>query len=233
MINARSYWVTGAANGVGLALAQGLLEQGHRVAASGKDCQELNALAAQHGANLLCLDGQLQDASEAHAVNALLQARWGALDGLIINAGTCDYLPTDLPANELIGAIATSNLLASEHALAIALALLAKGDRPQVMGLVSRYSALQLGEPTQPLRGANSLPQWFRTQRQHLQDQGIDLTLVAPGSLKAPVTSEVLAIPEDWTATRAAAELIKRLEARQPELVLEVLDPTQLWPLPH
>ena len=100
------------------------------------------------------------------------------------------------------------------------------------MAILSRYSALQLFEPNQPLTGGNSLPTWLNEQRATLQTLGIDLTVVAPQLLKSPVTS-AQAVPEPWSAQSAAQELLSRLEQRQPQLVLEVLKPSELWPLPE
>lgn len=156
---------------------------------------------------------------------------WCALDGLIINAGTSDYLADDVADSELFEAIVTDNQLAGEHCLAKALPLLAKGNSPQVMAVFNRYSALQLHAPTQAPAGWNNMPQWMREQRQALKAQGVELTVVGPQSLKTPVTP-AQAIPEAWTPQNAAEELLRRWPQREPELVLEALDLTSLWPLP-
>ncbi|WP_194789890.1 SDR family oxidoreductase [Pseudomonas sp. UFMG81] len=226
MSNPRSFWITGATNGLGLALVERLLDQGQRVAASGMDSQELDDLDGQ----LTRLPGQLHEMSQAEVAAQRLQAQWGALDTLIINAGTCDYLTNDVADTELFDMIVSSNLRATEHCLGAAVPLLARGQKPQVMVILNRYSALQRFEPTQPPNGENSLPQWLRDQRTSLQTLGIDLTVVAPQSLRDPVTL-AQAVPEDWTPQTAAAALLARLEQRQPELVLEALSLNSLWPL--
>jgi NAD(P)-dependent dehydrogenase (short-subunit alcohol dehydrogenase family) len=228
--NARTFWVTGAGNGLGLALVEQLLEQGHRVAASGKDGQGLDALASRHGSKLLRLPWQLHDEEQASSACQQLCHAWGALDSLIINAGTSDYLADDMPDSELFETIVSTNQLAGEHSLTKALTLLAKGNSPQVMAIFNRYSALQLHAPTQVTAGWNNMPQWLREERQALKERGIALTVVAPQSIKTPVTS-VQAAPDAWTPQTAAEELLRRLPLREPELVLEVLDLSSLWPL--
>ncbi|MGO3986976.1 SDR family oxidoreductase [Pseudomonas sp. SAS7] len=230
MTDSRSFWVTGASNGLGLALVERLLEQGHRVAASAKESDELNRLAAQHGRRFLRLPWRLH--AEPDAADACQQIchAWGSLDGLIINAGTSDYLPDDVADSELFEAIASTNQLAGELCLTKALPLLAKGDSPQVMALFNRYSALQLYAPTQVIAGWNNLPQWMREQRKPLKELGIGLTVVAPQSLKVTVTS-VQAIPEQWTPQSVAQELLRRWPQGEPELILETLDVSSLWPL--
>jgi len=228
--DSRSFWVTGASNGLGLALVERLLEQGHRVAASAKESDELNRLAAQHGRRFLRLPWQLH--AEPDAADACQQIchAWCSLDGLIINAGTSDYLPADVADSELFEAIGSTNQLAGELCLSKALPLLAKGDSPQVMALFNRYSALQLYAPTQVIAGWNNLPQWMREQRKPLKELGIGLTVVAPQSLKVPVTS-MQAIPEEWTPQGVAEALLRRWPQGEPELILETLDVSSLWPL--
>ncbi|WP_201207396.1 SDR family NAD(P)-dependent oxidoreductase [Pseudomonas sp. S37] len=231
MTNSRRFWVTGASNGLGLALVEQMLAQGHRVAVSGKDDQVLEALAVKHGSLLLRLPWQLHEEQQAASAAQQICHAWCGLDGLVINAGTSDYLADDVADNELIEAIVTSNQLATEHCLASALPLLAKGDSPQVMAVFNRYSALQLYAPTQTTAGWNNIPQWVREQRNALKAHGVTFTVVGPQSLKTPVTSAP-AIPEAWTPESAAAELLQRWPQGEPELVLETLDLSGLWPLP-
>jgi len=228
--NARNIWVTGASNGLGLALVEELLAGGHRVAASGKHSKALDALAARYGSQLLRLPWELHEEKQAAQASQQICHAWCVLDGLIINAGTSDYLADDVVDSELFEAIVTANQLAGEHCLASALPLLAKGDSPQVMAVFNRYSALQLYAPTQVTAGWNNMPQWMREQRQALKAQGVELTVVGPQSLKAPVTT-AQAIREAWTPQNAAEELLRRWPQREPELVLEVLDLSSLWPL--
>ncbi|MCO7521152.1 MULTISPECIES: SDR family oxidoreductase [unclassified Pseudomonas] len=223
----RSFWVTGASHGLGLAMVEQLLDQGHRVAASGRDSQQLDALGERHGASLLRLPGLLTEASQAVAMRQRLLDKWGALDGLIINAGACDYLPDNTTLGNLFEMIVQSNMSASERALNCALPALMQGARPQVMVIFNRYSALQLYDPTQPPSGVNSLPKGVREQRQLLLDRGIDLTVVAPPPMSEPL------MPDAWTAQSAAAVLIAELEQRHPELMLEALGMNNLWPLPE
>jgi NAD(P)-dependent dehydrogenase (short-subunit alcohol dehydrogenase family) len=228
--SARSFWVTGASNGLGLALVERLLEQGYRVAASGRECEALDTLGERFAQQLLHLPGQLQVLEQVDAASTVLLNTWGSVDCLIINAGTSDYLADDVPDDELFEAIASSNLVASEHCLTSALPLLTKGDAPQVMAILNRYSASQLFAPTQVASGFNSTAQWFREQRQVLDKLQISLTVVGSQSLKTPVTT-AQAIPEAWTPESAAEELLRRLPQREPELVLETLDLSSLWPL--
>ncbi|MNY78787.1 hypothetical protein D3C86_2191790 [compost metagenome] len=48
--------------------------------------------------------------------------------------------------------------------------------------------------------------------------------------MKVTLTS-AQAIPEEWTPGSAAEELLRRWPQREPELILETLDLSSLWPL--
>lgn len=225
-------WVTGVSSGLGLALVEHWLEQGARVAASGRASEALQDLSLQYREQLLVLDSNLSEQLEAQQAARQITDRWGALDCLMINAGTCDYLPMDTPAAAIFEGIVSSNLSATRHCLESALPLLQRGHSPQVAAILSRYSSLQLGEPSRPATADNSLMQLLDSLRATLNVQSVDLTVIAPLNLKFPqVPTKV--IPEQWTATSAAEVILNHLPERSDNLVLEALQLNNLWPLPR
>ncbi|MDD2048477.1 SDR family NAD(P)-dependent oxidoreductase [Pseudomonas putida] len=229
---ANRVWVTGASNGLGLALVERLLAQGSQVAASGRTCEDLQDLSREYPESLLLLDGNLSDPHEVQKASSRINDHWGALDCLIINTGTCDYLAVDTPASGIFEGIVSSNLSVTRHCLDSAWQLLKGGRSPQVVGILSRYSALQLHDPRQPANADNSLRQLFNRQRSALATQAIDLTIIAPLDLKDALVTEQVA-PEQWTALTAAEVILNRLPDRPANLVLEALHLHELWPLPR
>ncbi|MFY9960096.1 SDR family NAD(P)-dependent oxidoreductase [Pseudomonas sp.] len=229
---ARRVWISGASSGLGLELVEQLLEQGAQVAASGPSAEALQALARQFASRLLLLDSNLTEPFAAQQAAKHIADRWGALDCLIINAGTCDYLVPDTPAAAMFEGIVRSNLSASRHCLENALALLQHGRSPQVVGILSRYSSLQLGDPRQPATSDNSVMQLLNAQRTALAAKSIGLTIVAPKSLNYSQTP-VQVTPQGWTAQSAATAILERLPDRSANLVLEALQLNSLWPLPR
>ncbi|PSS58273.1 short-chain dehydrogenase [Pseudomonas sp. BBP2017] len=223
--------MTGASSGLGFALAEQLLEQGAQVAASGRAAEALQDLSQQYPAHLLLLDNNLAEPLDAREAAKQISDHWGSLDCLIINAGTCDYLAIDTPAPAIFQGIVSSNLSATRHCLESAWPLLQRGNSPQVVGILSRYSALQLLDPRLPATVDNSLIQLLNSQRAALAAQAIDLTIIAPLDLKFALVSEQVA-PEQWTAHTAAEVILDRLPDRPANLVLEALHLNDLWPLP-
>lgn len=229
---ANRVWITGTSNGLGLALVEQLLEQGSRVAASGRTCELLQDLSLQYPESLLLLDGNLSEPDEAQEAARQISDHWGALDCMIINAGTCDYLAIDTPAPAIFEGIVSSNLSATRHCLESARPLLQGNNSPQVVSILSRYSALQLHDPSQPATVDNSLVQLLNSQRAALAAQAIDLTIIAPLDLNFTQVTEPV-VPEQWTAHTAAEVILNRLPDRPANLVLEALHLNDLWPLPR
>jgi NAD(P)-dependent dehydrogenase (short-subunit alcohol dehydrogenase family) len=80
--------VTGAAGGIGSAIARALLGAGHKVAAHDRDAAALERLAAQSPKDrLFTIHGELSDPRACAAAVAQTVAQFGHIDGLINNAG--------------------------------------------------------------------------------------------------------------------------------------------------
>lgn len=92
--------VTGAAGGMGQAIARRLLSDG--LAVVGVDIAEKGLAALDLGGRFLPEVADLTDASAVAALFARLAVRFGGIDALVNNAGTCfmsDF--PDIPAEEL------------------------------------------------------------------------------------------------------------------------------------
>jgi 3-hydroxy acid dehydrogenase / malonic semialdehyde reductase len=79
--------VTGATSGFGAATARALLRAGHRVIATGRRAERLEALAAEAGPNLLpiCLD--VRDRAAVFALPDSLPPEWRPVVAVVANAG--------------------------------------------------------------------------------------------------------------------------------------------------
>ena len=79
--------VTGAARGIGLAIATRLAADGLRVAMLDQDRAALEAAAPGLGAGMLALTADMTRAGEVDAAIARIEREWGRLDVLVNNAG--------------------------------------------------------------------------------------------------------------------------------------------------
>jgi NAD(P)-dependent dehydrogenase (short-subunit alcohol dehydrogenase family) len=86
MSTSTTWFVTGASQGLGLALVRRLLREGHRVAATSRRAAELARVVGPHD-NFLPLAVQLTDEASVQQALAATRARFGRLDVVVNNAG--------------------------------------------------------------------------------------------------------------------------------------------------
>lgn len=80
-------FVTGATAGFGEAIARKFITAGHRVIASGRRQERLDALKAELGAALYTVQFDVRDRKSIEQAVASLPPEWRAIDALINNAG--------------------------------------------------------------------------------------------------------------------------------------------------
>jgi len=80
-------FVTGASAGFGAAIARAFVQGGHRVVATARRLDRLQALADELGDALLPLELDVRDRAAVEAVPAALPADFAAIDVLVNNAG--------------------------------------------------------------------------------------------------------------------------------------------------
>ena len=89
--------VTGASRGLGAALGRELLAQGHRVVLTARNESELaqavESLRVAHGERVNWIAADLSSPAAALALVAQVEQRFGALDGLVNNAGIGSWKP--------------------------------------------------------------------------------------------------------------------------------------------
>ena len=144
MTASRRIWLTGASSGIGASLAEQLLAQGHQLALSARRVEALETLAARWPGQVLVVPGDLGDAQQVQAIGARIAAHWGALDQVILNAGTCEYLEVRRFEAALIDRVMRANLLSVAYCLEAALPLLRRGEHPHLVAVSSSVTYLAL-----------------------------------------------------------------------------------------
>ena len=87
-MTARSVLITGGAGGLGLAMARGLLDDGHRVALLDRDAEAIaRAEAALAGREVLALRGDVSVEADCRRAVDAVAARLGPVEVLVNNAG--------------------------------------------------------------------------------------------------------------------------------------------------
>ena len=178
--------VTGAARGIGLAIAEAFLDQGLRVALLDWDTAELTAtharLAAQASADrVLALEADVGlPGPVAAAVDRIAQA-WGRLDVLVNNAGVAVFKPIGQTSFDEWQAVMSSNLNGPFICTQACVPLMQASGGGAVVNIASisglRASTLRVAYGTSKA----ALIHLTRQQAVELGNAGIRVNALAPG----------------------------------------------------
>ncbi|MFG0379374.1 SDR family NAD(P)-dependent oxidoreductase [Pseudomonas sp. zbq_18] len=227
-------WLTGASSGIGAALAEILLQQGHRLAVSARNAQALQSLASRYPQQVLLAPGDLSDRQQVRAIGERIKAHWGALDQVILNAGTCEYIEVEHFEADLVERVMRANLLSASYCVEVALPLLRQGQRPHLVAVSSSVTYLPL--PRAGAYGASkaAMRYLFESLRIDLAASGIEVTLVSPGFVDTPLTQKNdFPMPMRWPVDKAARHIAQRLEKRPLEIAFPRLFIATLILLSH
>jgi NAD(P)-dependent dehydrogenase (short-subunit alcohol dehydrogenase family) len=217
--NARRIWLTGASSGIGAALAEQLLEQGHRLALSARSIEPLQALAKRYPQQVLVVAGDLGDAAQVRDIGEHIAQVWGALDCAILNAGTCEYVEASTFEAAMVERVMRANLLSASYCIEAALPLLRLGNRPHLVGVGSSATFMPL--PRAEAYGASKAAMRYLLEalRIDLHAENIAVTLISPGFVDTPLTQKNdFPMPMRWPVTKAAWYIAERLHQQPFEI---------------
>ncbi|WP_298183110.1 SDR family NAD(P)-dependent oxidoreductase [uncultured Pseudomonas sp.] len=218
-MNPRRIWLTGASSGIGAALAELLLQQGHHLALSARSVEPMQALADRYPQQVLVLAGDLSDAAQVRGIGEHIAQAWGALDCAILNAGTCEYVDVCSFEAAMIERVMRANLFSASYCIEAALPLLRLGNRPHLVGVGSSVTFMPL--PRAEAYGASKAAMRYlmETLRIDLRAEHIAVTLVSPGFVDTPLTQKNdFAMPMRWPVAKAARHIAERLDQQPVEI---------------
>ncbi len=173
--------VTGAARGIGLAIAKKFLEEGYRVALLDIDAAELAKADSLLGEESLAITCDVSDQQQVRAAVKEITTRFGRIDALVNNAGIAVFKPlleTTLEEWERVLAVNLTGAFICTQACAPE--MLKNGGGAIVnIGSISglRASTLRVAYGTSKA----ALAHLTRQQAAELGNAGIRVNLVAPG----------------------------------------------------
>ncbi|WLH00315.1 SDR family NAD(P)-dependent oxidoreductase [Pseudomonas beijingensis] len=226
----RRYWLTGAGNGVGASLAEAILETGAYLAVSSRSAQACETLSTRYPGRVLTVPGNLTDSQVVREIGEQISRQWGALDQVILNAGTAEYVDGQPADQTLIEHIVRSNLLAASFCIEVAIPLLRAGTQPHLVGIASPATFLP---PSKIEAGGSGMRHLFESARTELTSAGVDVTLVHPGYDDPSLgPDDCFPFPAHWSPEEAARHVLNHLVERPREVALPIAFMPALWPLP-
>lgn len=190
--------ITGGNSGIGLATAERFIQEGARVAITGRNRKTLDAAEAKLGPNALAIQTDLtEDSAPERAVAATIE-RFGALDILFLNAGIAGNTPVGATARADFARILATNLTAVFFTVQAAAphlkdggAIILNGSVHQVLGIpgASAYAASKGG-----------VSAMNRVLASEFAPRGIRVNSVVPGATRTLIWTERAATPEAMAA---------------------------------
>jgi NAD(P)-dependent dehydrogenase (short-subunit alcohol dehydrogenase family) len=182
----RAAIVTGAARGLGEAIAERLLGEGARVAVCDIDGEALAAAAAgfraRHGEDRVL--AQPTDVADADAVARLVgaaAARWGRLDILVNNAGIADFSPFATIAAGDLDRVMRINLDSVLICSRAAVPLLEQSPAPRIVNLASILGYRVVADSIPYCTSKGAIMTLTKCLAVELAAKGIRVNAVAPG----------------------------------------------------
>ncbi|MDA5558291.1 SDR family NAD(P)-dependent oxidoreductase [Shimia sp. MMG029] len=207
----KTYWLIGASEGLGRALAEELSLEGAELIISARNGERLASLAAQlPHTRVLILDVTDEAAVKAAAKSV------GAIDGVIYNAGAYEPMAaTDWKADSAL-TVADVNFMGAMRVLgALMPGFVARGSGDiTLVGSLAGYRGL----PNAVGYGASkaALVSLAETMRHDLKDSGVTVRLVNPGFIKTRLTDKnSFKMPMLMTPEQAAGHVIKAMHGRR------------------
>lgn len=188
-VEGRVVLITGAAGGLGAALCQRYAAAGARIAALDLDAAKLDALVAAlraTGTEALALPGDITDPAACRAAVAATMAHFGALDGLINNAGISHRSLLQDTDPDVIRRVMEVNFFGAANLTQAALAqIVARQGFIVAISSVAGFSPLT--GRTGYAASKHALHGFFDSLRSELEAEGVSVTLVCPSFIRTGI----------------------------------------------
>ena len=214
--------ITGAANGIGRALALAFARRGTRLALCDIDESGLAKVVAELGDPEAKWHGtwrlDVRDAARADEVMRAIAERMGGIDVLVNNAGISHHSLAAETSREVLAKVMDINFHGAVSCTLAALpSLLARRGVIVVMSSVAGFAPLYMRSAYAASKHA--LHGWFETLRAELAPGGVAVMLVCPSFVKTGIDERALA--GDGSAARRDKPIAGKLAA--PEAIAEAI----------
>ena len=214
--------VTGGNSGIGLATAQRFLEEGAKVAISGRNQKTLDEAVQKLGRDVLAVKADTAQLSEVGKFLDAVHKKFGKIDVLFINAGVAKFAPFTETPEALFDEQFDINVKGAYFTIQKAVPYLNDGASI----ILNTSVAGSTGTPATSAYSATkaALRSLARTVAAELVDKNIRVNAVAPGPIVTPIfgrTGLPQQVIDDWAKDVLGKVPMKRFG--QPEEVAGVV----------
>ena len=181
--------ITGGTTGIGLETAHEFLQEGARIAITGKNPANLEAARKELGGEVVVIASDASDAKSQKAVAEAVGQAFGKLDILFLNAGVAELRPVEQWDEAGFDRSFATNVKGPFFLMQALLPIFAN---PAVVVLNTSVNA-HIGMPNSSVYGASkaALASLVRTLSGELIGRGIRVNGVSPGPIATPLYSKL------------------------------------------
>lgn len=196
--------VTGGNSGIGLAIARAFRDEGASLAILGRDAGTLEAAAAELGPDTVAVQGDVADLADLERFCAEIEAAFGGLDVLVVNAGVYESSALADTTPEFFDHTSGVNFRGAFFTVQRALPLLRDGASVIVITSTINESGVPgLAVYAATKAAARSLVRSFAAE---LMPRGIRVNALSPGMIDTPIFARADEAPSEVTALKKALE---------------------------
>src|SRR5438105_350765 len=197
--------ITGGTSGIGLAAARLFLEQGARVAITGRDTAALAQARHALGGDVVVLQSDAGKLADIDHLMASLREHWERLDVLFVAAAVAGPAPFESVTETQFDELLAVNLKGVFFTVQKALPLLA----PKASVILTTSIANQMGSPNFSVYAASkaALRSLAQTLALELIGRGVRVNAISPGPIATPIWGK-FGLPED--AAQAVKDEVQR-----------------------
>jgi short-subunit dehydrogenase len=189
----RVAFITGASSGLGLGLAHKLADEGYAVGLAARRQELLGDIVSEieaRGGRALALPCDVADRGEVLAAIRRCEEGLGPVDLLIANAGVSRNTRVEAFDGLDIERIIRINLLGAIYATEGVLPGMLRRSRGHIVAMASLagFAGLPLSAAYSASKGG--MINFFESLRMDLRGTGVDVTVITPGFVKTPLTSQ-------------------------------------------
>jgi gluconate 5-dehydrogenase len=198
-LGSRVVLVTGAGQGLGLAIAEALAEAGAHVILNGRQAARLEAAEAQirgKGGTASALAFDVADAREVAAAFERIEAAFGGLDILVGNVGIRHRFPLAEITSDDFHRVLEVNLAAGFHLAKAAMPLMIPRGRGRIIMVTSIAGPLGRANDAAYIAAKGGLAGFVRALAVEFGPQGITTNAIAPGYFATETNAAMVDDPE-------------------------------------
>lgn len=197
----KTAYITGGTKGIGLAIAEAMLEEGMNVAITARNQDQLTAVANQLNSKfpdkVLAIANDVRDYQGQTAAVQAIQSKWGNVDVLIANAGLGHFASIEDLSTEQWNETIDVNLTGVFNSVKACIPSL-KNSKGYIFTIASLAGTNFFAKGSAYNASKFGLVGFTQAVMMDLRNYGIRVSTIMPGSVATHFNNNIPAAKDDW-----------------------------------